>query len=130
MAGWFDKKFIYEESFQNALLIRYPGQIPAQSQCDEMACNVDFAPTFLDYAGLPSTSAMQGHSLRPLFEQKVPDDWQEVAYHRYWMHRDPDHNAFTWHSHKEFKLIYWYNDGFDIEGTMTGDEPPEWGYLT
>ena len=126
--GWFDKRFIYEESFQMPFLIRYPGQIPAQSQCDEMACNVDFAPTFLDYAGLPRTSAMQGHSLRPLFEQKVPDDWQEVAYHRYWMHRDPDHNAFAHYGirTKEFKLIYWYNDGYNIEGTMTGDEPPEW----
>ncbi|MAW24376.1 MAG: sulfatase [Gammaproteobacteria bacterium] len=126
--GWFDKRFMYEESFQVPFLIRYPQEIAAQGICENMCCNVDFAPTFLDYAGLTIPSYMQGRSLRPLFLGRTPDDWQELAYHRYWMHRDPDHNAYAHYGIRDqrFKLIYWYNEGYDLEGTNAGGEDKEW----
>src|SRR3546814_1014788 len=54
----------------------------------DLASNVDFAPTFLDYAGLAVPSYMQGRSLRPVLEGRTPKDWQQLAYHRYWMHKD------------------------------------------
>ena len=126
--GWFDKRFIYEESFQMPFLVRYPKEIKAQSESFDMACNVDFAPTFLDYAQVEIPSYMQGHSLRPVLSQNVPDDWQSIAYHRYWMHGDPDHNAYAHYGIRDhhYKLIYWYNQGLDMAGTSDGGEPPEW----
>ena len=126
--GWFDKRFMYEESFQMPFLVRYPREIPANSQSPHMACNVDFAPTFLDFAGLAIPSYMQGKSLRPLLQNNTPEDWQELAYHRYWMHRDPDHNAYAHYGirNQRYKLIYWYNDGLDLPGTSQGGEVKEW----
>ena len=131
--GWFDKRFIYEESFQMPFLVRYPQAIKPDSLCEDFACNIDFAPTFLDFAGLTIPSYMQGRSLRPLCLGSRPEDWQDCAYHRYWMHRDPDHNAYAHYGirTKRYKLIYWYNEGFDLPGTDLDDHDdgeisPEW----
>lgn len=126
--GWFDKRFMYEESFQMPFLIRYPDEIVAGQVCDSVICNVDFAATFLDCAGLTIPSYMQGKSFRPLLKGAVPDDWSDVAYHRYWMHRDPDHNAYSHYGirNQRYKLIYWYNEGYDLPGTNHGGEDREW----
>ena len=126
--GWFDKRFIYEESFQMPFLVRYPAKIPAGQVCDDICCNVDFAPTFLDYAGAVVPSYMQGDSLRSLFEGRTPKDWPQIAYHRYWMHKDADHNAYAHYGirNQRYKLIYWYNQGFDLPGTNEGGEDREW----
>ena len=129
--GWFDKRFMYEESFQMPFLIRFPKEISAGKVCDNMVCNVDFAPTFLDFAGLTVPSYMQGNSIRPLLNGEPPEDWLEFAYHRYWMHRDPNHNAYSHYGirDKRYKLIYWYNDGFDLPGTNHGGEDREWEFF-
>ena len=126
--GWFDKRFMYEESLQMPFLVRYPAAIPAGSTSERIATNVDFAPTFLDYAGVASPSYMQGTSLRPLLERTAGDDWQDVAYHRYWMHKDEFHNAFAHYGVRDrrYKLIYWYNDPLGQAGARSGEEPPEW----
>ncbi|KAI8239731.1 hypothetical protein K4K55_001530 [Colletotrichum sp. SAR 10_96] len=83
--GWFDKRFMYEESFQMPFMIRYPKAIEPQSACNDIICNVDFAPTFLDFAGVRIPSYMQGRSIRPLLlgEDRVEPSWQQVAYHRW-----------------------------------------------
>lgn len=126
--GWFDKRFMYEESFQMPFLARFPGHIPPGSVSDAMACNVDFAPTFLDYADLMTPSYMQGRSMRALLADKLPDDWPKIAYHRYWMHRDKHHNAYSHYGIRDhrYKLIYWYNEGFELPGTNGGGEDREW----
>ncbi|KAJ5336366.1 uncharacterized protein N7506_004388 [Penicillium brevicompactum] len=126
--GWFDKRFMYEESFQMPFLIRYPREIPAGSVCEDIICNVDFAPTFLDFAGLRMPSYMQGVSFRDLLRLNTPGDWQQVAYHRYWMHRDVIHEAYAHYGVRDrrYKLIYWYNEDFGIEGTRPGGEEKEW----
>lgn len=126
--GWFDKRFMYEESFQMPFLIRYPRAISRGAVCDDIICNVDFAPTFLDFAGLTIPSYMQGRSVRPLLEGNRPVDWQDIAYHRYWMHRDPEHNAYSHYGVRDqrYKLIFWYNDGLGLEGTNQGGEDREW----
>ena len=110
--GWFDKRFMYEESYQMPFLVRYPAAIAAGSTSKDIACNVDFAPTFLDYAGLPIPSYMQGRSMRPVLEGRTPDDWEQLAYHRYWMHNDIIHEAWAHYGVRDqrYKLIYWYND--------------------
>ena len=126
--GWFDKRFIYEESLQMPFLVRYPHAIAPGGVSKDIAMNVDFAPTFLDYAGLPIPSYMQGTSMRPVLEGTADDDWQDVAYHRYWMHKDVIHNAFAHYGIRtpRYKLIYWYNDPLDQIGATQGVEPPEW----
>ena len=126
--GWFDKRFMYEESLQMPFLVRYPKAIKAGSISNDIATNVDFAPTFLDYAGAPRPSYFQGHSMRPLLEQKLGPDWQTCAYHRYWMHKDEHHSAWAHYGlrNQRYKLIYWYNSALGQPGTTEGDEPPEW----
>ncbi|KAI1756120.1 alkaline-phosphatase-like protein [Xylaria castorea] len=127
--GWFDKRFMYEESFQMPFLIRYPAEIQAGTTCDDIICNVDFAPTFLDYAQLPVPSYMQGESFRALLGGKTPDDWQQIAYHRYWMHNDIIHHAYAHYGVRDqrYKLIYWYNDDMGMKGARPGgEEHREW----
>lgn len=126
--GWFDKRFIYEESFQMPFLARLPGRIPAGQVLSDMACNVDFAPTFLDYAGLTVPSYMQGRSLRGVLAGQPPPDWTDIAYQRYWMHRDADHEARAHYGLRDhrYKLIHWYNEGYGLPGTHGGGEAREW----
>ena len=78
--GWYDKRFIYEESFQIPFLIRYPREIEAGSICKDMVSNVDFAPSFLDYATTDIPNYMQGRSAREVFAGKAPADWTDLAY--------------------------------------------------
>ncbi len=82
--GWFDKRFMYEESFRTPLLIQYPGHIPAGSTVSAMVQNIDYAPTFLDYAGVPADPAIQGRSLRPVAEGDTPADWRRSVYYHYY----------------------------------------------
>ncbi len=123
--GWYDKRFIYEESFRMPFLVQYPRAIPAGSTIDAMASNVDFAPTWLDYAGLPIPDFMQGFSMRPLLEGDEPEDWQKTAYHRYWMNQDEDHNAYAHYGIRDhrYKLIYWYNEKLDVPGSNPATHP-------
>ena len=126
--GWFDKRFMYEQSFQMPFLVRYPKEIEAGSTCKNVCCNVDFAPTFLDFAEQKIPNYMQGKSIRQLLAGKQPSEWLDVAYHRYWMHGDPDHNAYAHYGirNKRYKLIYWYNDGLGLPGTSDEKDEPEW----
>lgn len=126
--GWFDKRFMYEESFQMPFLIRYPPEISAGSVCNDIICNADFAPTFLDFAGLRVPTYMQGVSARPLLRGRTPKNWQQVAYHRYWMHNDIVHHAYAHYGVRDqrYKLIYWYNEALDAPGARPGGEEKEW----
>lgn len=129
--GWFDKRFMYEESFQMPFLIRYPAEIAPGSTCDDIICNVDFAPLFLDFAGLTVPSYMQGVSFRRLLHGDTPKDWQQVAYHRYWMNNDWTHAATAHYGVRDqrWKLIYWYNQALDVPGAAepaVGQEGGEW----
>jgi arylsulfatase A-like enzyme len=69
--GWFDKRFMYEHSLRMPLLVRYPKEIKAGSTNDDIALNLDFAPTFLDLASVTAPGDMQGRSLRPLLEGRT-----------------------------------------------------------
>ncbi|ORX39831.1 arylsulfatase A [Kockovaella imperatae] len=126
--GWFDKRFIYEESFQMPFLIQGPGIKPG-SVCNDIISNVDFAATWLDFAGIPQPSYMQGETFLPMLRGVSPpqDEWA-VAYHRYWMHGDIPHNIYAHYGvrSKRYKLIFWYNLGYDLPGTRTGGETQEW----
>lgn len=126
--GWYDKRFIYEESFRMPFVVRYPELVRADSTCKAMVSNVDFASTFLDLGQLPIPNYMQGRSVRPLMEGMIPADWTDIAYHRYWMNQDSSHNAYAHYgirSHR-YKLIYWYNSDCGQEGAYPGTDVPEW----
>ncbi|PTB47649.1 hypothetical protein M431DRAFT_501850 [Trichoderma harzianum CBS 226.95] len=126
--GWFDKRFIYEESFQMPLLVKYPKEIKPGSICNDIVSNVDFAPLWLDLANYPIPSYMQGFSFRKLLRGETPENWQKVAYHRYWMHNDSPHECRAHYGvrNQRYKIIYWYNKDFKLAGTRPGGEPPEW----
>jgi len=82
--GWFDKRWMMEESLRMPLLVRYPRLIKPGSTCNAMVLNVDFAPTLLDLAGVAAPADMQGRSLRPLLAGARPADWRRSIYYRYY----------------------------------------------
>ncbi len=111
--GFFDKRFMYEESHRTPLLVRYPKSIKAGSVTDALAMNLDFAPTLLDYAGVKIPADMQGKSLKPIMDNagKTPADWRKAVYYHYYEYP-------SWHMVKRhygirtqrYKLIHFYND--------------------
>ncbi len=82
--GWFDKRFMYEESLKMPLLVRWPGVIEPGSRNDDLVSNLDFAETFLDIAGVAIPADMQGRSLVPLFRGQTPSDWRDSFYYHYY----------------------------------------------
>ena len=111
--GWFDKRFMYEECQRMPLIIRYPKAIKAGSTSNAICMNVDFAPTFLDFAGVEIPSDIQGTSLKPVLENegKTPADWRKAAYYHYYEY--PAEHSVKRHygiRTQDFKLIHFYND--------------------
>jgi arylsulfatase A-like enzyme len=108
--GWFDKRFMYEESFRTPLLVRWPDTVPARSVNQELVSNLDFAQTFLDLAGVSQPPDMQGISLKPLLEGKVPDNWRKSLYYHYYeypaVHSVRRHEGVAT---KRYKLIHFYD---------------------
>ncbi|MGC9453444.1 MAG: sulfatase family protein [Phycisphaerae bacterium] len=126
--GWYDKRFMYEESLRMPFLVRFPREISPETVNDDIVLNVDFAPTFLDIAGVEPPDAFQGRSFRELLGGRTPGDWQKSMYYRYWMHRDGIHNAYAHYglrTHRH-KLIYYYADGLDQPGAEGEPCEPEW----
>jgi arylsulfatase A-like enzyme len=125
--GWFDKRFMYEESLRMPFLMRYPPEIAAGSVCDQIILNVDFPETFLDYAGLPIPESFQGVSFRPLCQGKTPAGWQTSLYYRYWMHL-ANHYVYAHYGVRttRYKLIYYYADALGQPGTVDETKEPEW----
>ncbi len=125
--GWYDKRFMYEESLRMPYIVRYPRAIGAGSSTHAMALNIDFAETWLDYAGVSIPDDMQGRSLRPIFEGETPDDWRESMYYRYWMHLShhhvPAHYGIRTH---RYKLIYYYGEPLGTSGSVNQSTEPEW----
>ena len=125
--GWYDKRFMYEESIRIPFLMRFPRAIQPGTVSDRIALNVDFAPTILDYAGAPVPQDMQGRSLRALAEGRAPTDWRTSMYYRYWMHlahfNIPAHYGIRSGRHK---LIHYYGEALGSAGAIDESTPPEW----
>jgi arylsulfatase A-like enzyme len=109
--GWFDKRFMYEESLRMPLLMRLPGFIPAGSARSELVQNLDFAPTFLDLAGLAPPADMQGASFVPLLRGERPRGWREAVYYHYYefpaVHMTKRHYGVRT---ARYKLVHFYHD--------------------
>jgi len=109
--GWFDKRFIYDESFKTPLLVRWPGVVEPGTVCEEMVQNLDFAQTFLDIAGIEAPDDMQGESLVPILEGDM-DAWdRDAVYYHYYeypaVHMVKRHYGIVT---KEYKLVHFYYD--------------------
>jgi len=82
--GWFDKRWMYEESFRTPLIVRWPGVVAPGSRNTDLVQNLDFAETFLEMAGAPVPGQMQGRSLVPLLRGERPADWRDALYYQYY----------------------------------------------
>lgn len=124
--GWFDKRFVYDESFKTPLLVAWPGKIQPGSKSDELVQNLDFAQTFLEAAGIPQPEDMQGESLMPLLTGEK-DKWtRDAVYYHYYeypsIHMVKRHYAIVT---KEYKLIHFYYDVDEWELYDRVNDPQE-----
>ena len=111
--GWFDKRFMYEESLRTPLLIAYPGHIQPGTVCNKLVQNIDYAPTFLDLAGVSKPKELPGRSLTPLFKagDKVKG-WRNSIYYHYYDY--PTYHMVRKHDGvrtDRYKLIHFYGAG-------------------
>lgn len=124
--GWFDKRFMYEESLRIPLIVRYPREIRADVNERDMVLNLDFAPTFLDYAGLDIPVDMQGRSIRNILRGKTPSDWRQAMYYHYFeypaVHAVKRHYGIRTH---RYKLIHFYYDIDEWELYDLQEDPEE-----
>jgi arylsulfatase A-like enzyme len=107
--GWFDKRWMYEESLHMPFIVRWPGVVAPGSKNTRLVQNLDFAETFLDIAGIAIPSDMQGGSLVPLLEGRAPEDWRDSIYYHYYeypaVHMVQKHIGVRT---DRYKLIYYY----------------------
>lgn len=107
--GWYDKRFVYDESFKTPLLVAWPGKAKPGTKSDAMVQNLDFAQTFLDAAGVEAPADMQGESMKPLLTGNE-DQWtrDEVYYHYYEYPAEHMVNRHYAIVTKDYKLIHYY----------------------
>jgi arylsulfatase A-like enzyme len=107
--GWFDKRWMYEESLRTPLLIKWPGATRAGAVNRDLVMNLDLAETVLEMGGVGAPASMQGESLVPLLRGRTPDDWREAIYYQYFeypgWHMVRRHYGVRTHRHK---LIHYY----------------------
>jgi arylsulfatase A-like enzyme len=112
--GWFDKRWIFEESLRSPLMVRWPGVTKPASVNQNIVSLIDFAETFLDMAGLPQPEDMQGRSLVPICKGEVPADWRKSLYYHYYEfpvpHRVRPHSGVIT---DRYKLVHYYKPDVD-----------------
>jgi arylsulfatase A-like enzyme len=107
--GFFDKRFIYEESLRMPFLMRYPQKLPAGTTNSDIITNIDFAPTFLEAAGIVSPKEVQGLSFLHNAIGHTPDTWRQSMYYHYyefpyWHHVQPHYGM----RNQRYKLAHFY----------------------
>jgi arylsulfatase A-like enzyme len=118
--GWYDKRWMYEESLKMPLIVKWPGVTQPGSVAEQMVQNLDYAETFLDMAGATIPDDMQGVSLVPLLQGEDPEDWREAIYYHYYefpsVHMVARHYGIRT---ERYKLMYFYQmdewEFYDLE---------------
>ena len=118
--GWYDKRWMYEESLMMPLIVKWPGQTKPGAINEDLVQNLDYAETFLEIAGVDIPEDMQGASLVPLLKGATPDDWRESIYYHYFeypsVHMVAKHNGVRT---DRYKLIHFYQfdewEFYDLE---------------
>ena len=128
--GWYDKRWMYEESLKMPLIVSWPGVTKAGSKINQMVQNLDYAQTFLEMAGVESSDDMQGASLVPLLQGKEPEDWRKSIYYHYYefpsVHMVPRHYGIRT---ERYKLMHFYQFGrewemYDLQSDPDGAYQP------
>ena len=124
--GWFDKRWIFEESLRTPLTVRWPGVTKAGGSNGNIVSLIDFAQTFLDAAGVAQPSDMQGRSLLPLCRGEVPADWRKSLYYHYYEFPLPHHvrphaGVIT----DRYKLIHYYKPDVDDWELLDREKDPQ-----
>ena len=119
--GWYDKRWMYEESLRMPFLIRWPGKIAPGTKYRQLLQNIDYAPTFMEAAGVPVPKEIQGHSILPILENPESENWRKYLYYHYYEHLTehgvPRHEGVRG---QRYKLINYYsNDGFELIDLQT-----------
>ena len=125
--GWYDKRFMYEQSLRMPFIVRYPKMIEANSINNQMILNLDFAQTFLDIIGVNAPDHMQGISFKKLLLKEDTSIFREDMYYRYWMHLSC-HNVAAHYGIRtlRYKLIYYYGKALGTAGSVDIDTNEEW----
>ena len=124
--GWFDKRFMFEESYRTPLLIRWPGVVASGTVNNDMVSNLDLAETFLDIAGTDVPDDMQGRSMVPILKGKTPSNWRKEHYYHYYEY--PGWHMVKRHygiSTERYKLIHFYYDIDEWELFDLKNDPQE-----
>jgi arylsulfatase A-like enzyme len=110
--GWYDKRWMYENSLEMPLIVKWPGVTPAGLKNDHLVQNLDYAPTFLEIAGAPIPADMQGRSLVPLLKGQNPQNWRDAIYYHYFEYPSVHMVARQRGVRTDrFKLIHFYQFG-------------------
>lgn len=124
--GWFDKRWIFEESLRSPLTVRWPGVTKPGSANGNIVSLVDFAQTFLDAAGVTAPADMQGRSLLPLCKGEVPADWRKSLYYHYYEfpvpHRVRPHVGVIT---DRYKLVHYYKPDVDDWELLDREKDPQ-----
>jgi arylsulfatase A-like enzyme len=133
--GWYDKRFMYEESLRMPFIVRYPEAIHPGTLCDDLVVNIDFAPTLLEYAGIRVPEDMQGSSIVPLLQGTKVPDWRQSMYYRYyyshfntpahWGIRTLEHKLIYYHDSEEWELYDLRNDPMEMANLFGNPEHRE-----
>ena len=127
--GWFDKRFMYEESLRTPLLIQYPNEIPPGTQVNQLVQNLDLAPTILHYANIDIPQEYQGKSFRNLLNNQSMD-WRDAIYYTYYeypsVHMVKRHYGIRTN---RYKLIHFYYDIDEWELYDLEQDPSEMNNL-
>jgi arylsulfatase A-like enzyme len=125
--GWFDKRMMYDQALRMPFIIRYPKEIQPGSTVDDMILNTDFAPTFLDYAGVQAPQAMQGRSFRSILQGHTPDNWRTAMYYRYWVQhkRRPAHFGIRT---QRYMLMFVYEQPLVKQNRKGEPAKPSWNF--
>ena len=115
--GWYDKRWMYEESFRTPLIIHWPGVATAGATSDQLVQNIDIAPTVLEMAGLDPVQAMHGRSLAPILKKGQAVPWRKAVYYHYQMAEPEGRTSHLVAKHygirtARYKLVYFYEHDF------------------
>ena len=112
--GWYDKRWMYEESFRTPLIVHWPGVTPSGGTSEALVQNIDLAPTFFEMAQLEPPATMHGRSLVPLLKGNTAPDWRDALYYHYQMIEPTSRTSHLVARHygirtAHHKLIYFYD---------------------
>ena len=124
--GWYDKRWMYEESLMMPLIVKWPGVTKPDSRSDQMVQNLDYAQTFLEMAGAEIPANMQGRSLVPILKNGKADNWRQSIYYHYYeypsVHMVPRHYGIRT---ERYKLMHFYQFGNEWEMYDLKEDPDE-----